>query len=300
VKRLLIVGGSGIIGNSINDYLAKNTYHITSIGRSNKNGGLIIDLLDLDAVNKFVMNSHLFDIIIFLVGLAHSRGKGKNFSKFKETNVLTLKNLFDALKRFKKIPDKIIFASTISVYGESFDKNIYNEDTKLNPSSPYAITKLLAEKYLINNYKEISWILRFAPVYSENYLVNINRRTKIAGKYYLVGDGSSKLSLCNMVNINWAIDGIINNRILPDIYNISDPKPYSYCELLKWQNAKILFRFPIYFVKLFYYCGKIFKNNFIKENTIKLITNNIFPSDKIRSNIDMPTNLFQIKPPIVS
>ena len=51
------------------------------------------------------------------------------------------------MRKYNKIPGKIIFASTISVYGENIKKEIYNEETSLNPKSPYAISKSIAEDF---------------------------------------------------------------------------------------------------------------------------------------------------------
>ena len=99
--------------------------------------------------------------------------------------------------KVNRLPNKIIFSSTISVYGESICQNIYNEDSATSPISPYAITKLEAEKYLQNNYNSQSWILRFAPVYAPEFQLNIKRRTKVFGSFYKVGSGDIELSLCN-------------------------------------------------------------------------------------------------------
>ena len=70
---------------------------------------------------------------------------------FKSINYNTLSNLVVALEKKSKMPDKIIFASTISVYGEKLNIDVYHENSSLNPKSPYAKTKVMAEKYLRKN-----------------------------------------------------------------------------------------------------------------------------------------------------
>ena len=67
-------------------------------------------------------------------------------------------------------------------------------------------------------------------------MLNIQRRCQINGRFYRVGKGNKKLSLCNVENIVFAIQKIINNKIPIGIYNLSDSKPYTYNELLKWQK----------------------------------------------------------------
>ena len=134
------------------------------------------------------------DALIFLVGLAHKKGIGKEIDEFRKVNSQTLVNLLSALKEQAKLPNKIIFASTISVYGETKSQNIYLEDSVKKPFSPYAITKLESEDYLLSNFPTQSWILRFAPVYASNFQLNINRRTKTGNRFYKVGKGTKKLS----------------------------------------------------------------------------------------------------------
>ena len=250
-----------------------------------------VDLSDLVGVRNFVDNSRKFDTLIFLVGLAHKKGKGQEIDEFRRINKQTLVNLLYALERQKKLPNKIIFASTISVYGEKLHQNMYNEESNKNPFSPYALTKLEAEEFLLEHYGKQSWILRFAPVYAPGFQLNINRRTKAAGRYYKVGKGSNNLSLCNLENIGSAVQGILKDKVPAGIYNISDAKDYSYNDLLKYVNAKWIVRIPAFLVKGLYVVGKMMNNIFLKENATKLISDNVFPSDKIRKYISLSGTL---------
>ena len=289
----MISGANGMIGSFLYIRFYKN-YSIAGIDYSK---ALIeetfspLDLTQEADVETFAEKSLKFGALIFLVGLAHKKGKGKELDEFRRINKQTLVNLLSKLDEKNKLPEKIIFASTISVYGEKMNQNIYNEDSKKKPFSPYAVTKLEAEEYLLNNYNTQSWILRFAPVYASNFQLNINRRTKMGGRFYKVGRGSKKLSLCNLENIGYAVKGIIEDKVPPGIYNISDVKDYSYNNLLKYVNAKWIIPIPRVIVKVLYYIGKIMNNIFLKENATKLISDNIFPSDKIRQFIDMPNTL---------
>ena len=44
-------------------------------------------------------------------------------------------------------------------------------------------------------------------------------------------------------------------------------------------------------MKGLYVVGKMMNNIFLKENATKLISDNIFPSDKIREYIELPNTL---------
>jgi nucleoside-diphosphate-sugar epimerase len=298
LKKILLTGSNGLIGSHIYSQLEVQS-SITSIdfddGLSEKDC-INLDLTDINQVNCFGEDCDHFDVLIFLVGLAHKKGKGQELEEFRRINKKTLINLLSTLDKKNKLPEKIIFASTISVYGEKKTQSMYSEDSSKEPFSPYAVTKLEAEKYLLNNYSSQSWILRFAPVYAPDFQLNINRRTKTAGSFYKVGNGMGKLSLCNLANIGLAIKGILEDKVPSGIYNISDEKDYSYNDLLKYVNAKLVIPIPRVIVKGLYYVGKVMNNIFLMENATKLISNNIFPSAKIRQYITLPATLDNINP----
>ena len=100
-----------------------------------------------------------------------------------------------------------------------------------------------------------------------------------------------KLSLCNINNIVDVVDGIISNNIPPDIYNISDNCNYTYNDILNHRNVKYDISIPFFLVRILYLYGKITKNNFFKENSIKLISNNLFISTKINNFIKIKHTL---------
>ena len=293
MNNILLAGANGFIGSFLYNRFNKD-YSITALDYSK---GLIednffpLDLTQEADVETFAKKSPKCDALIFLVGLAHKKGKGKELSEFRDVNTQTLIHLLSALNKQGKLPNKIIFSSTISVYGEKYHQNIYSEDSMKKPFSPYAVTKLEAEQYLLDHFDDKSWILRFAPVYAPNFLLNINRRTKIRGWSYKVRKGSAKLSLCNIKNIGTAVEGIINGKVPSGIYNISDAKEYSFDDLLKWENVNWVMPIPVFFIKFWYYLGKVMNNIFLKENSVKLMSDNIFPSDKIRQYISLPATL---------
>ena len=293
MNDILLAGANGVIGTFLYNRLNKN-HHLTSLDHSAgviKNHFFTLDLDNLPDVKIFAEKLPKHETLIFLVGLAHKKGKGKELEEFRRVNKHTLENLLSSLELYGKLPNKIIFASTISIYGEKINQSIYTEESVTIPYSPYAVTKLESEQYLFDNFKDRVWILRFAPVYSSNFLLNINRRTKIADFYFRIGKGTKKFSLCNIENIYFVIQGILSGKIPADIYNISDTKNYTYNDLLKYKNAKWVLPIPEIFVNMGYYIGVKVKNNFLKENSTKLITDHIYPSDKIRNYIELPSSL---------
>jgi len=293
----MLTGSGGILGSYLLPFLKEKDPVTIAVDiffdKADKNH-VQLNLNNSDHVVEYAEICTPIDVVIFLVGLAHSKGKGKDLPAFQQVNCQTLVNLLSALKTFGKTPSKIIFASTISVYGERYDQNRYNETLEPSPFSPYAVTKIQAEQYLLENFGSKSWILRFAPVYSSNFLLNINRRTKIGNMFYKIGNGTKKLSLCNIDNIKATVEGIIDGVVPAGVYNISDSVSYSYNDLLYHQGASFVFRIPILAIRLLYILGRITNNIFIKENSTKLITDNIFPSDKIQKYIKLNSTISEL------
>ena len=287
--KILLAGGNGFIGSNVISAFS-NAATITTLDTGQGTGEkktIVVDLTEPDLVNQFALHCDKYDILIFLVGLAHKKGRGKDYLAFEAVNYLTLVNLTKALEKYSKLPPKIIFASTISVYGERYSQSTYDEESVVSPFSPYALTKLEAEEYLLETYPDLSWVLRFAPVYSSTFTLNLDRRSKIGRYFYRVGDGQNRLSLCSLSNIMTSIDGILKELVPPGLYNVSDQQNYTYNDILKQQRAKYVVWIPKVLVKVIFLVGVFSKNIFLKENSTKLITDNVFPSDQISKYVNL-------------
>ncbi len=294
VKKIVIAGSDGFIGSHLYKSLTDAGYDVFGLGNyqaGHSENFSRVDLTDYEQTDTLIRQSEPFDALVFLVALAHSKGKGKEYPAFRIVNVQTLINLTSALRKYDKLPKQIIFSSTISVYGERWKTSRYTEDSQLMGKTPYARTKIEAENFLLKHFKEQSWILRFAPVYAENFTLNIDRRTKIKNRYFRVGAGTKRLSLLNIKNISSAVLAILQNKINPGIYNLADATLYTYTDLLNRQNAKNIRTVPAIAVRTFFLLGSVIKNNFLIENSIKLATDNVYPSDKIQQSIKLDYDL---------
>lgn len=141
-------------------------------------------------------------------------------------------------------------------------------------------------------------MLRLAPVYSNTFRLNIQRRTEMKGINYIVGKGDNKLSLCNVKNIVDVIESIIDGNVSEnEIYNISDEKEYTFKDMLEINKvSKFKVFVPKFAVKMLHSINKVsIKKQFIDENSIKLVTDNIYSSEKIRNNININHKLSDMR-----
>ena len=122
--------------------------------------GSILDKTILDKIEKMRIN-----IISHQAGISGVRKSIKDPKRYMETNT---KGTLMLLDKFRDI-DRFIFASSSSVYGEVPIKELpVSENRKPNPISPYALSKLHAEKWcemfrFISGLKTV--ILRYFTVY---------------------------------------------------------------------------------------------------------------------------------------
>ncbi|MBS4957627.1 MAG: NAD-dependent epimerase/dehydratase family protein [Clostridium celatum] len=290
--KILITGVYGIVGSFLASNLM-NEHEVIGIGRREQYDGChkyySCDITNKDEIEKIIKENKDLDFIIHCAALAHNKGNDLSYDRFIKVNYEATADLIDLSNKYLKLKD-FIFISTISVYGESLDKKYYLEDDSCNPRSPYAVAKKKSEDYIISKYKGKYSILRLNPVYSKDFLLNIQRRTLIKGITYKVGDGMQKLTLCHIRNIYEAVNYLINNceNEISEIYNIGDSRVYYYKELVEKFNGKSKVTIPKFaFAYLYKLNSLTLKKQFIHENSIKLISDNIYSSDKINKKVNL-------------
>jgi len=130
--KVLVTGASGFLGKEVIKLLEKQKIHYLAISKTKKKGFHKIDL------TKKINLDQDFEIVIHLAGLNYSNDS----KKYYEVNKLGTKNLLDFCSN--KNVNRVIFASTCSVYGEKL-RGLITEKTKGKNLSDYAKSKLMAE-----------------------------------------------------------------------------------------------------------------------------------------------------------
>jgi len=154
-KKILITGGSGLLGQYLNIEATKNndilTLYFTHQGNCLKYRSKQIDLLDDNLVDE-VISSFKPEIVIHTAAFTNPVIlPGQNTKEIFELNVNTTKQIAKHCERFKS---KLIYVSTDLVYA-GYRGSMPDENAKVIPVSLYAETKLMGEikiKDTIENY----------------------------------------------------------------------------------------------------------------------------------------------------
>ena len=146
MKKLLFTGASGFLGNNIL-CLLKVDYSVDTIGLTDADD---IRINMAEAVPD--LNTH-YDVVLHAAGKAHTVPRTKEEEQvFYDVNYIGTIHLCDALEKVGA-PKSMVFISTVAVYGCERGELI-DETHPLNGTSPYADSKIQAEKYLTKWCKE--------------------------------------------------------------------------------------------------------------------------------------------------
>lgn len=247
-RNIIITGGTGFIGSHLLIKLIENKANIVLLGRDS-NKPQISDLIEKRKINfikydltKGDQNISTIiadaDCLVHLGAFIPRSGASTDDDLYKSIKV-NIQGTCNLLKDFQPYIKKIVFASTVDVYGIPVEIPI-NEQHPTNPVTYYGSSKLAAEKYLsvFSGYYSIkNTILRFSHVYgpgeiSNKAIPNFIRMVINGEPPIIFGDGSD-------VRDYVYVDDVVNATILAiqkncnGIYNVTSGKGYSISETAK-------------------------------------------------------------------
>ena len=197
LKRILITGAESYIGTAFEKWASQYSgqYEIETIDvRSN-------------AWEKKSFNS--YDVVCHLAAIVHVKENNTDMY-FKVNRDLA----FEIAKKAKeKGVEQFIFLSTMGVYGDEI--GFIDENTKPNPKTPYAQSKLEAE-YLLNELADKNFnvtILRPPIVYGKGCRGNYLRLAKMALKVPIFPKVNNKRSMIYIDNLSEFMRLSIDNKL---------------------------------------------------------------------------------------
>ncbi|WP_343563584.1 SDR family oxidoreductase [Sphingobacterium sp.] len=170
MKKILVTGSNGFLGQKVVDLLAGNDrYEVTAISKGpNRNPNQIgyvffqVDLLDQSLLADFLSN-HIFDAIIHTAAMTSVEACEADKSACQLINVDLVRTLADYCEKNKA---QLVHLSTDFVF-DGKKGTSYNELDKPNPQSEYGKSKYASEQVLAQSSCPYA-ILRTILVYGIN------------------------------------------------------------------------------------------------------------------------------------
>ena len=238
-KVLLVTGGAGFIGSNFIHYMLNNypdckivnldklTYagnldNLKDVENDQRYEFIYGDIRDKELVQKIYKKVHG---VVHLAAETHVDRSIVDAGEFVLTDVFGSFVLFEAMKNANI--DFFIHVSTDEVYG-SRDQGFFNEEEPLNPSSPYAASKVgadrLAYSYMVtydlpiiilrpsNNFGPYQYPEKFIPLFVTNALEDENLP--------LYGKGTNIRDWLYVEDNCRAIEIVMGNGKLGEVYNV--------------------------------------------------------------------------------
>lgn len=271
----LITGGAGFIGsNFVKHMLVAHpdaklivfdalTYagNLGTLAEELKDPRVVFvkgDICDKTATEK-VFTDYPIDFVVNFAAESHVDRSIENPQLFLQVNVLGTQNLLDTAKKFwtegkdeNNYPIwrkgvKYLQVSTDEVYGSLGDEGYFTEKTPLDPRSPYSAGKTggdLIVKAYSETYKMPVNITRcsnnYGPYHFPEKLIPLIIRNILEGKQLPVyGDGSNVRDWLYVVDHCKAIDKVLHNGRVDEVYNIGGHNEKKNIDIVKLVIATI-------------------------------------------------------------
>ena len=251
--NILITGGAGFIGSNLadklytrgdsiiiiddfNDYYAPNTKRENIAGKPYK--VYENDICDTNALER-IFTENKIDAVIHLAARAGVRPSLNQPVLYATTNVVGTVNILETMHKYNC--NKLLFASSSSVYGNCSADKFSEEIQKTNPISPYGATKLMCEEiawtysYLYNmniiGYRFFTvYGPRMRPDLAIHKFARMIQNGEIINKF---GDGSNVRDYTYVDDItDGIIAGLDYNDTKFEIFNLGGGNPVSLNEMI--------------------------------------------------------------------
>ena len=251
MKNVLVTGGFGFIGSNFIHLLYKhypkikvvNVDKVSYCSRREHLKGLkdVVsyenDINDMETMLD-ILEKHNIDVVVHFAAESHVDKSFDNSIQFTQANVSGTHNLLEACKRYGKL-SRFIHISTDEVYGETMGNIPFTEKHNLNPTNPYAATKVSAE-FIVQSYFHCFElpiiIVRGNNVFGPNQHVE-----KVIPKFITAllnnkkcaihGRGNTKRNFIFVDDICRCIIKVIEKGELSHIYNIGTNHEYSVLQI---------------------------------------------------------------------
>jgi nucleoside-diphosphate-sugar epimerase len=239
----LVTGATGAIGPALIHALCGNGWRVKAVARNAPLPGLLpenVEFIAGDVAQPQFMDSIMdgVTVVFHLAAKLHSFNPPANLSdEYERTNVAGARCVLESAKR--NAVKRMILFSSINVYGPC-PGIIPNEDSEPRPIGIYALTKLRAEKLVLEAKRSdgdsMGVVLRLAAVYGPRLKGNYRRLIKALDRrrFIQIGPGDNRRALIHENDLACAALLAARHPAAANrIYNVSDGNNPTFREILQ-------------------------------------------------------------------
>ncbi|NOZ74273.1 MAG: NAD-dependent epimerase/dehydratase family protein [FCB group bacterium] len=254
---VLITGGAGFIGSHFSERLLSEGYRVVCIDNLNTFYSPLIKRINLELLSKYpdfafakgdlrkrsfitqIFETYRPQIVVHLAAMAGVRPSLENPGLYIDVNIRGTQVLLDVIKKYPV--EKMLFASSSSVYGNN-EKVPFSEDDNVDKQiSPYGATKKMGEVqlYTFHHLTEIPvTLLRFFTVYGPRQRPEMAIH-KFVRKLYrnrpipVYGDGTTARDYTFFADIIAGLWNAFHHEDEFAIYNLGNSEPVKLSELIE-------------------------------------------------------------------
>lgn len=248
MKKLLITGAGGFVGNHLLELLV-NDYFIIGLDRQapkHFSENIVHHEVDITNSNEIdqVISKYQPDVIFHLAAIAQSWVKDSTL--LYNVNLLGTLNIFQSVLNIKSYSPKIIYVSSAEVYGKTSNPEKITENELLNPINLYAVTKLASDRlaYQFSQSQKLNTVIlrpfnHTGPGQSLGFFVTdmasqIAKLEKEDSGHLFTGNLDSVRDFTDVRDVVKAYKLIIEKEFAPgEVFNICSGKGYKMANVLQ-------------------------------------------------------------------
>ncbi|MHC1733553.1 MAG: NAD-dependent epimerase/dehydratase family protein [Bacteroidales bacterium] len=236
-QRVLVTGASGFIGRRLCGELTRQGFHVAAMLRAPQSGPWR-DVLEVELGRGAVDPRSLegVDTIFHLAGKAHTRARtAAELGEYETVHVKGTRALLQAARQAGV--RAVVYLSSVKAMGEG-GSEIWDETTPCAPQNPYAITKLAAERIVLEEIPlPCPVVLRPALVYGAGSKGNLDLMIRAVrkGLFPSIKFPPNARSMIHVLDVIQAcMLAAACEQACGQTYVLTDGREYATGEILAW------------------------------------------------------------------